>query len=103
MQVSEEEEETAPVVDDEGNVEIFEENASNEEDEEDEETVNADDSDTDREDEECILSLKGMEYFTPPIPAKRRMRNILTQSSKVIANPWSNIESFELFLSEDIL
>ena len=31
------------------------------------------------------------------------MRNILTQSSKVIANPLSEIESFELFLSEDIL
>ena len=31
------------------------------------------------------------------------MQNILTQSSKVIANPWSEIESFELFLSEDIL
>ena len=31
------------------------------------------------------------------------MRNILTQSSKVIANPRSEIESFELFLSEDIL
>ena len=31
------------------------------------------------------------------------MRNILTESSKVIANPRSEIESFELFLSEDIL
>ena len=31
------------------------------------------------------------------------MRNILTQSSKVIATHWSEIESFELFLSEDIL
>ena len=28
---------------------------------------------------------------------------ILTQSSKVIANPQSEIESFELFLSKDIL
>ena len=31
------------------------------------------------------------------------MRNILTQSSEVIANPRSEIESFELLLSEDIL
>ena len=52
MQISEEEEETAPVVDDEGNVDIFNENATDEEDEEDEETVSADDSDTDHEDEE---------------------------------------------------
>ena len=102
MQISEEEEETAPVVDDEGSVEIFEENASNQEDEEDEETVNADDSDTDHKDEECVLSRKGIEYSTPPIPARRRMRNILTQSSKVIANPRDDIESFKLFLSEDI-
>ena len=100
MQVSEEEEETAPVVDDEGNVEIFEENAA---DKEDEETVNADDNNTDHEDEKCVLSRSGIEYSTRPIPARRRMRNILTQSSKVIANPLSEIESFKLFLSEDIL
>ena len=103
MQISEEEEETAPVVDDEGNVEIFEENAADKEDEKDEETVNADDSDTDHEDEECVLSRKGIEYSTPPIPARRRMQNILTQSSKVIANFRIDIESFKLFLSEDIL
>ena len=36
MQISEEEEETASVVDNEGNVEIFEENATDEEDEVDE-------------------------------------------------------------------
>ena len=41
MQISEEEEETAPVADNEGNVEIFKENATDEGDEEDEETVNA--------------------------------------------------------------
>ena len=52
MQTSEKEE-TTLVVDDEGNVEIFEENAT---DEEDEETVNCDDSNTDDEDEECVLS-----------------------------------------------
>ena len=103
MQISEEEEETGPVVDDEGNVEIFEENATDDEDEEDEETMNADDNDTDHEDKECVLSRSGIEYSTRPIPARRRMRNILTQSSKVIANPLSEIESFELFLSEDIL
>ena len=43
------------------------------------------------------------ENSTRPIPGRRRMRHILTQSSKVIANPGSAIESFELFLSEDIL
>ena len=103
MQISEEEEETGSVVDDEGNVEIFEENATDGEDEEDEETMNADDNDTDHEDEECVLSRSGIEYSTRSIPARRRMRNILTQSSKVIANPRSKMESFELLLSEDIL
>ena len=100
MQISEEEEETAPVVDEEGNLEIFEWNAT---DEEDEETVNADDNDTYHEDEECVLSRSGIDYSRRPIPARRRMRNILTQSSKVIAIPRSEIESFELFLSEAIL
>ena len=103
MQISKEEQETAPIVDDERNVEIFKENAADEEDEEDDEMLNADDSDTDHEDEECVLSRKIIEYSTLPIPARRRIRNILTQSSKVIANPRSDIESFELFLSEDIL
>ena len=42
----------------EDNVEIFEENATDEEDEEDEEMVNANDSDTDHEHEECVLSRK---------------------------------------------
>ena len=45
---------------------------------------------------------KVIKYFTSPIPARRRMRNILTQSFKVIANP-RDIESFEIFLSEDSL
>ena len=49
-----------------------------------------------------IVSRKEIEYSTSPIPARRRMRNILTQSSKVIANP-RDIESFKLFLSKDIL
>ena len=102
MQISEKEEETAPVVGDEGNVEIFEENATDEEDEEDEEAVNGDYSDTYYEDEERVCSRKGIEYCIRPILARRRMRNILTQSSKIIANP-RDIESFELFLSEDIL
>ena len=102
MQISEEEEETASVIDDEDNLKIFEENATDEEDQEDEETVNANDSDTDHEDEECVLSRKEIEYSTPPIPFRRRMRNILTQSSKVIANP-GDINSLELFPSEDIL
>ena len=64
--------------------------------------MNADVSDADHEDEECVLSRKEIEYSTPPIPARRQMRNILTQSSKVIANP-RDIESFKLFLSKDIL
>ena len=62
MQISEEEEETAPIVDDEVNIEIFEENTTDEQDEKDEETMNADDSDTDDEDEEGVLSRSGIEY-----------------------------------------
>ena len=64
--------------------------------------INADDSDTNHDDKECVLSRKGIEHSTLPIPAKRRIQNRLTQFSKVIANP-RDIESFELFLSEDIL
>ena len=70
MQISEEEEETAPVVDDEDNVEIFEENTTDEKDKEDEETVNADDSDIDHEDEQCVFSQNKIEYSTPPILAR---------------------------------
>ena len=65
--------------------------------------MNANDSDTDHEDEECVLGRNKFEYSARPIPGRRRMRNILTQSSKVIANPGSEIKSFELFLSDDIL
>ena len=65
--------------------------------------MNADSSDTDHEDEGCVLSRRGIKYSTRPIPARPRMLNILIQSSKVIANPQSEIESFDLFLSEDIL
>ena len=88
MQISKEEEETAPVIGDEGNVEIFEKNATHKGDEEGEETAIADDIDTDHEDKECVLKRNGIEYSTRPIPATRQMQNILSLSSKVIANPW---------------
>ena len=103
MQISEEEEEITSVVDDKGDVEIFEEDATDEEFEDDDEMLNADDSDTDHEDKKCVFSRSEIEYSTRPIPATRRMQNIFTQSSEIIANPRSEIESFELFLSEDIL
>ena len=74
MQICEEEEETALVIDEEVNVEIFEETATDQEGEKDEETANADDSDTDHENEECVLSRSGIKYFTRPIPARRRMQ-----------------------------
>ena len=48
---------------DEDNVEIFEENATDEEDEEDEEMVNPDVSDTDHKDEECVFSRKEIEFL----------------------------------------
>ena len=48
--------------------------------------MNTDGSDTDHKNEECVFSQSGVEYSTRPVPARRRMQNILTQSSKVIAN-----------------
>ena len=65
-----------PGIDVKSHAEISEENETNEE------TVNADDSDSDHQDEECVPCRSGIEYFTGPIPARRRMRSsIQTQSS----------------------
>ena len=44
--------------------------------------MNADSSDTNHEDEECVLSRSGIEYSTRPISARRQMRNMLTSLLK---------------------
>ena len=44
--------------------------------------MNADGSDTNHEDEECVISRSGIEYSTRPIPTRRQVRNILTNLLK---------------------
>ena len=77
-----------------------------EEDDEDDEdlTPAATNSDTDTDnDGENLLSLNGFLYTARYIPARRRIRNVLTQCSRGIATPQNELENFEHFLSEGIL
>ena len=89
-------------IDDEGDIEVAMED-DDEDDEDDEDlTPAATNSDTD-DDGENLLSPNGLLYTTRSIPARRKIRNVLTQSSRGIATPQNELESFEHFLSEGIL
>ena len=94
-------EEKLGAIDDEGDIEV----AMEGDDEDDEDfTPAATNSDTDTDDDgENLLSPNGILYTTRSIPARRRIRNVLTQSSRGIATPQNELESFEHFLSEGIL
>ena len=94
-------EEQLGAIDDEGDIEV----AMEGDDEDDEDfTPAATNSDTDTDDDgENLLSPNGILYTTRSIPARRRIRNVLTQSSRGIATPQNELESFEHFLSEGIL
>ena len=97
-------EEQLGAIDDEGNIEVAME-GDDEDDEDDEDlTPAATNSDTDTDDDgENLLSPNGLLYTIRSIPARRRIRNVLTQSSRGIATPQNELESFEHFLSEGIL
>ena len=90
--------------DDEGDIEVAME-GEDEDDKDDEDlTPAAINSDTDTDDDgEKLLSPNGLLYTTQSIPARRRIRNVLTQYSRGIATPQNKLESFEHFLSEGIL
>ena len=95
-------EEQLGAIDDEGDIEVAME-GDDEDDEDDEDLTPAStNSDTDT-DGENLLSPNGLLYTTRSIPARRRIRNVLTQSSRGIATPQNELESFEHFLSEGIL
>ena len=99
-------EEQLGAIDDEGDIEVAMEvdDEGNEDDEDLTPAATNSDTDTDTDDDgENLLSPNGLLYTTRSIPARRRIRNVLTQSSRGIATPQNELESFEHFLSEGIL
>ena len=78
-------------VDDEGDVEVFEEIDDNDTDYDDgassDENANADQSDEEDRLFDCIPSRSGILYTTQEIPNRRRRRNTLTQTPRAIATP----------------
>ena len=96
-------EEQLGAIDDEGDIEVAME--GDDEDDEDNEDLSpaATNSDTDIDDDgENLLSSNGLLYTSRSILARRRIGNVLTQSSRGIATPQNELESFEHFLSEGI-
>ena len=95
--VNEEDDATA---DDEGDVEVFVERESDSSDN-DEDLVDSEgemDQDNDR-----ILSPGGISYTPRPIPTRRRLRNVITETPRAVVCPQSEKESFECLVSEEIL
>ena len=97
-------EEQFGAIDDEGDIEVAME-GDNEDDEKDEDLTPAPtNSDTDTDDDgENLLIQNGLLYTTRSIFARRRILNVLTQSSREIATRQNELENFEHFLSEGIL
>ena len=81
-------EEQLGAINDEGDIEVAME-GDDEDDEDDEDlTPAATNSDTDTDDDgENLLSPNGILYTTRSIPARKRIRNVLTQSSRGIPTP----------------
>ena len=50
-----------------------------------------------------VLRPGGISYTSRPIPSKRRLRNVITESPRAIVNSWSENASFEALISEEIL
>ena len=93
-------------VDDEGDIEAFEERDDNDTDDDEassDEAANSDHSDGEGRAFDCIPSKSGILYSTQEIPNRRRRRNILTQRPRAIATPQTEIESFEHMLTEEIM
>ena len=98
------------ILDDEGDVDIFEERDDSDTDDDDDfeesvsvEVEDSDESEIDDRTYDYISSKSGISYTTQEIPNRRRRRNILTQRPRVIANPQSESESFEQMLTEEIM
>ena len=95
------------VVNDEKDVEVFEEIDYNDIDYDDgassDENPNADQSDKEDRLFDCIPSRSGISYTTQAIPNRRRLRNTLTQTPRAIATPQTECESFEHTITEEIM
>ena len=85
-----EDREEQSVVDDEGDISIYEESSEN------------DDSEENEFENENILA-NGIHYTMQPLAVRRRRRNILTPCPRTLANPVNEKEAFHLFMHEDIL
>ena len=87
-------------VDDEGNVEVFEEIDDNDTDYDDgassDENANADQSDEEDRLFDCIPSRSCISYTTQEIPNRRRRRNTLTQRSRPIATHKLNAKALNI-------
>ena len=94
-------------VDDEGDVEVFEEIDDNDKDYDDgassDENTNSDQSDEEDRLFDCKPSRSGISYTTQEIPNQRRRRNTLTQTPRVIATPQTECESFKHIITEEIM
>ena len=86
-------------VDDEGDVEVFEEIDDNDTDYDDgvssDKNANADQSDEEDRLFDCLPSRSGISHTTQEIPNQRRRRNTLTQTPRAIATPQTECESFK--------
>ena len=94
------------VVDDEENVEIFEEIDDNDTDYDNgastDENANADQSDEEDRLFDCIPS-RSISYTTQEILNQRRRRNTLTQTPRAIATLQTECESFEHMITKEIM
>ena len=94
-------------IDDEGDVDVFEEIDDNDTDYDDgassDENANADQSDEEDRLFDYIPSRSGISYTTQEIPNRRRRRNTLAQTPRPIATPQTECESFEHMIIKKIM
>ena len=55
------------------------------------------------QDADQILCPGGISYTSRPIPSRRRLRNVITETPRAILDSWSEKASFEALISEEIL
>ena len=93
-------------VDDEGDIEVFEEKDNNDTDDDEassDEDVNYGQGNEEGRTFDSILSKSGVLYTPKELPNRRRRRNILTQRPRVIATLQTESKSFEHMLTEEIM
>ena len=55
------------------------------------------------QDNDQILSPGGISYTPRPIPTRRRLRNVITETPRAVVCPQSEEERFECLVSEEIM